>query len=50
MKKAFLFSFPSTQGNQFDLKKIKEIILIYFYRKDDIPGYTLETKNFLNLK
>ena len=50
MKKAFIFSLPSTKGDQFDLKKIKENVVIYFYRKDDIPGYTLETKNFLNLK
>ncbi len=49
MKKAFLFSLPSTKGDQFDLKKIKENVVIYFYPKDDTPGCTLETKDFSKL-
>ena len=49
MKKAFLFSLPSTKGDQFDLKKIKENLVIYFYPKDDTPGCTLETKDFSKL-
>ena len=49
MKKAFLFSLPSTKGDQFDLKKIKETVVIYFYPKDDTPGCTLETKDFSKL-
>ena len=49
MKKAFLFSLPSTKGDQFDLKKIKENVVIYFYPKNDTPGCTLETKDFSKL-
>ena len=49
MKKAFTFSLPSTKGDQFDLKKIKENVVIYFYPKDDTPGCTLETKDFSKL-
>ena len=49
MKKAFIFSLPSTKGDQFDLKKIKENVVIYFYPKDDTPGCTLETKDFSKL-
>ena len=49
MKKAFMFSLPSTKGDQFDLKKIKENVVIYFYPKDDTPGCTLETKDFSKL-
>ena len=49
MKKAFVFSLPSTKGDQFDLKKIKENVIIYFYPKDDTPGCTLETKDFSKL-
>jgi peroxiredoxin Q/BCP len=49
MKKAFVFSLPSTKGDQFDLKKIKENVVIYFYPKDDTPGCTLETKDFSKL-
>jgi len=49
MKKAFAFSLPSTKGDQFDLKKIKENVVIYFYPKDDTPGCTLETKDFSKL-
>ncbi len=49
MKKSFLFSLPSTKVDQFDLKKIKENVVIYFYPKDDTPGCTLETKDFSKL-
>ena len=49
MKKAFAFRLPSTKGDQFDLKKIKENVVIYFYPKDDTPGCTLETKDFSKL-
>ena len=49
MKKAFTFSLTSTKGDQFDLKKIKENVVIYFYPKDDTPGCTLETKDFSKL-
>ena len=49
MKKAFTFSLPSTKGDKFDLKKIKENVVIYFYPKDDTPGCTLETKDFSKL-
>ena len=49
MKKAFTFILPSTKGDQFDLKKIKENVVIYFYPKDDTPGCTLETKDFSKL-
>ena len=49
MKKGFRFSLPSTKGDQFDLKKIKENVVIYFYPKDDTPGCTLETKDFSKL-
>ena len=49
MKKAFIFSLPSTKGVQFDLKNIKEKVVIYFYPKDDTPGCTLETKDFSKL-
>ena len=45
MKKAFVFSLPSTSGNIFDLKIIKENVVIYFYPKDDTPGCTLETRD-----
>lgn len=35
MKKTFLFSLLFTKGDQFVFKKLKEIIIIYFNRKDD---------------
>ena len=46
MKKAFPFKLPSTNGDTFDLKKIKNNVVVYFYPKDDTPGCTLETKDF----
>ena len=49
MKKAFLFNLPSTSGDTFDLKKIKNNVVVYFYPKDDTPGCTLETKDFSKL-
>ncbi len=49
MKKAFLFNLPSTHGDTFDLKKIKNNVVVYFYPKDDTPGCTLETKDFSKL-
>ena len=49
MKKAFPFKLPSTSGDLFDLKKIKNNVVVYFYPKDDTPGCTLETKDFSKL-
>ena len=49
MKKAFLFNLPSTNGDTFDLRKIKNNVVVYFYPKDDTPGCTLETKDFSKL-
>jgi peroxiredoxin Q/BCP len=49
MKKAFSFNLPSTNGDTFDLKKIKNNVVVYFYPKDDTPGCTLETKDFSKL-
>jgi peroxiredoxin Q/BCP len=49
MKKAFPFKLPSTSGDTFDLKKIKNNVVVYFYPKDDTPGCTLETKDFSKL-
>ena len=43
---------PSTNGETFELKKIKnKFLVLYFYPKDDTPGCTIETKHYyLNLK
>ena len=49
MKKAFPFNLPSTNGDTFDLKKIKNNVVVYYYPKDDTPGCTLETKDFSKL-
>ena len=49
MKKAFPFNLPSTNKDTFDLKKIKNNVVVYFYPKDDTPGCTLETKDFSKL-
>ena len=47
IKKAPNFKIPSTNGETFELKKIKnKFIVLYFYPKDDTPGCTLETKDF----
>ena len=47
LNKAPNFKIPSTNGETFELKKIKnKFIVLYFYPKDDTPGCTLETKDF----
>ena len=44
-KKAPNIKVPSTNGETFELKKIKnKYVVLYFYPKDDTPGCTLETK------
>ena len=47
--KAPNFKLPSTDGNIFELGKIKKNIILYFYPKDDTPGCTLESKDFSKL-
>ena len=45
--KAPNFKLASTDGNIFELNKIKKKnIILYFYPKDDTPGCTLESKDF----
>ena len=48
-KQAPNFKLPSTNGDIFDISKIKKNIIIYFYPKDDTPGCTLEAKDFNKL-
>ena len=44
------FKLESTNGETFELKKIKKKnIILYFYPKDDTPGCTLESKDFNKL-
>ena len=44
------FKLESTDGNVFELNKIKKKnIVLYFYPKDDTPGCTLETNDFNKL-
>ena len=44
------FKLESTNGEIFELKKIKKKnIILYFYPKDDTPGCTLESKDFNKL-
>ena len=44
------FKLDSTDGNLFELNKIKKKnIILYFYTKDDTPGCTLESKDFSKL-
>ena len=44
------FKLESTDGNVFELNKIKKKnIILYFYPKDDTPGCTLESKDFSKL-
>ena len=44
------FKLVSTDGNVFELNKIKKKnIILYFYPKDDTPGCTLESKDFSKL-
>ena len=46
-KKAPNIKVPSTNGETFELKKIKnKYVVLYFYPKDDTPGCTIETKDF----
>ena len=48
--KAPNFKLSSTDGSFFELNKIKKKnIILYFYPKDDTPGYTLESKDFSKL-
>ena len=47
--KAPNFKLSSTDGDIFELKKIKKNIIIYFYPKDDTPGCTLESLDFSKL-
>ena len=43
-KKAPNIKVPSTNGETFELKKIKnKYVVLYFYPKDDTPGCTIET-------
>ncbi len=48
-KKAPNFKLNSTSLKTFDLSKIKDGLIIYFYPKDNTPGCTLETKDFSKL-
>ena len=44
------FKLESTDGNIFELNKVKKKnIILYFYPKDDTPGCTLESKDFSKL-
>ena len=44
------FKLESTDGNIFELNKIKKKnIILYFYPKDDTPGCTLESRAFSKL-
>ena len=48
--KAPNFKLTSTDGNIFELNKIKKKnIILYFYPKDDTPGCTIETNDFNKL-
>ena len=48
--KAPNFKLSSTDGNIFELNKVKEKnIILYFYPKDDTPGCTIESKDFSKL-
>ena len=48
--KAPNFKLLSTNGNIFDISKIKKKnIILYFYPKDDTPGCTIESKDFSKL-
>ena len=49
-QKAPNFKLESTDGDIFELNKIKKKnIILYFYPKDDTPGCTLESKDFSKL-
>ena len=48
--KAPNFKLASTDGNIFELNKVKKKnIILYFYPKDDTPGCTIESKDFSRL-
>ena len=48
--KAPNFKLTSTDGNIFELNKVKKKnIILYFYPKDDTPGCTIESKDFSKL-
>ena len=48
-QKAPNFKLPSSNGNIFEIDKIKKNIILYFYPKDDTPGCTIESKDFNKL-
>ena len=48
-KKAFNFKLSSTSNKVFELSKVKNGLIIYFYPKDNTPGCTLQTKDFSKL-
>ena len=48
-KKAQNFKLQSTTLKVFELSKLKNGVVIYFYPKDNTPGCTLETKDFSKL-
>ena len=48
-KKALNFKLDSTASKPFELSKLKNALIIYFYPKDNTPGCTLETKDFSKL-
>ena len=49
MKKAKNFKLLGTSNKIVELNKIKsKFIVLYFYPKDDTPGCTLETKDFIS--
>ena len=48
-KKAPNFKLDSTSLKTFELSKLKNGLIIYFYPKDNTPGCTLETKDFSKL-
>ena len=49
-QKAPNFKLPSTDGSIFELNTLKKKnIVLYFYPKDDTPGCTLESQDFIKL-
>ena len=48
-KKAPNFKLMSTSSKTFELSKLKNGVIIYFYPKDNTPGCTLETIDFSKL-
>ena len=48
-KKAPNFKLNSTSLKTFELSKLKNGLIIYFYPKDNTPGCTLETIDFSKL-